>query len=90
MNDPFAGRGYIIFTGTSAFDLDALEKPIGGLTPLEDMVLTAITHPASADGIHAYVGDANLIGVTLTKGVFYPIPATAIQLASGSAIGWLV
>ena len=88
MNDPFASKGFVILSGTGANAL--IGTPIGGITPLEDMTLTAITHPASADGIHTYVGDAALIGVTLTKGVFYPIPATAIQLATGSAIGWLV
>lgn len=88
MIDPFAKKGYVILSGTSANALTG--TPIGGFTPLEDTVLTAITHPASADGIHTYVGDsANLVARTLTKGVFYPIPATAIQLASGSAIGWL-
>ena len=89
MNDPFASKGYVILSGTSANALTG--TPIGGFTPLEDMVLTAITHPASADGIHTYVGDAaNLDGYTFLAGVFYPIPATAIQLASGSALGWLI
>lgn len=88
MNDPFASKGYKILSGVGAIDLTT--TPIGGFTPLADMVIAAITHPASADGLHTYVGDsANLVGVTLTKGVFYPIPATAITLTSGSAIGWL-
>ena len=88
MNDPFASKGYKILSGTSAIDLTGLV--IGGITPLEDTVIASCTHATSANGVEAYVGDAsNLAGKTLTKGVFYPIPFTAITLTSGSAIGWL-
>ena len=86
MNDPFANNGFKILSGTDAIDLSA--RPIGGFTPLADMVLDAITFPATTNMTSAYPGDSALVGVTLTKGVFYPIPATSIELASGSAIGW--
>lgn len=88
MNDPFSNKGYRVLTGTDPFDLS--ETPIGGITTMEDTVISAITHPASLDGV-AYNGDsAALPDVTLPAGVFVPIPATAITLASGSAIGWLI
>lgn len=86
MNDPFANKGFIILSGTDVIDLST--TPIYGFTPLADMVIAAITFPPSLNGVESYTGDQDIVGVTLTKGVFYPIPATSIDLTSGSAIGW--
>lgn len=89
MTDPFSQKGYVILSGTSANALTG--TPIFGFTPMGDMTLTAITHPTS-DGLHAYTSDATALiaaGFTFKDGVYYPIKATAIQLASGSALGWV-
>jgi hypothetical protein len=84
--DPFAAKGYV-YLGAGAGDLT--DKPIFGFTALEDVVLTSITHPSASDGTK-YNGDpTDLIGKTLPAGIFYPIPATAINFASGSALGWI-
>ena len=83
MTDPFANAGFAIL-GT-----DGVEKPIGGITPINgDCVIAAITFP-SAIGGRQYLGDEDIVGVTLIEGVFYPIQATSITLTSGEAIGWL-
>lgn len=87
MTDPFSTKGYVILSGTSANALTG--TPIFGFTPMADMTLTAITHPSS-DGLHGYIGSGLAAAAfTYKQGVFYPIKATAIQLASGSALGWV-
>jgi len=87
MSDPFASKGYVVLQGSSPIDLGT--TPVFGFTTLEETVLSSVTHPPSMHGC-AYSGDAaDLAGRTLPAGLFYPIPATAITLTSGSAIGWL-
>ena len=87
MNDPFANKGYLTLTGTGAHNLAA--TPIYGFTTLEDTVIAAITSPPSVGGQSYNAADAELVGLTLPAGLFWPIHATAITLTSGSAIGWI-
>jgi hypothetical protein len=97
MNDPFANSGFLILSGSTPFDLsnDPVDlsvppkTPIQGFTPVGgSAVLTAITFPTQRGGTQ-YRGDAaSLVGLTLMEGVFYPIPAVGLTLASGTLIGW--
>ena len=57
------------------------------LIPLTDnAVIGAITHPASLEGGTTYSGDADLIGVALTKGVCYPVAGTTVTMSTGKAM----
>ncbi len=87
MNDPFANSGFLVLTGTDPIDL--CRDPIQGFTPVGGpAVIFDITLPAQRAGT-GYRGDAShLAGLSLAEGVFYPVPATAITLTSGTLIGW--
>jgi|GEM_PF-2288502 len=87
MNESFSNSGFLILSGTGVNDLSA--DPIQGFTPIGGAaVLAAITLPSQRAGSH-YRGDAtNLAGLSLLEGAFYPVPATALTLASGKLIGW--
>lgn len=84
--EPFAPQGYAYL---AAGNSDLTNRPIFGFTTLQDTVVSSITHPSIVDG-NPYNGDpTDLVGKTLPGKVFYPLPATAITLSSGSALGWI-
>ncbi len=88
MNDPFANSGFLVINDTSVHDLS--DDPIQGFTPVGGAAVIdtdGIAFPSARNG-SGYRGDAGIIGLSLAEGVFYPIPATSIKLASGAIICW--